>query len=431
TSPALAFFAGYPATGAHTYGVETRAGVAGVDGLPAARDVQVSGDGANVYVAGPGDGAVAVFARELAGPNLGSLTFVQVARDGAGGFEGLAGANALAVAPDGFNVYVSGGGEDAVAVLRRDAAAGGTLAFVGVERQGFGQVTGLAGPAGVALTPDGRLLLATGRVADAVVAFARPVDSFCSGGAGTVLHDVVNIAAGSRIVYTITGILSPSICAPPYPCATPLVNQASVAVPPGTTDPTPGNNTDIDQDDISVRVNLQILKTDDIATLRGLEGARAAAVSPDGRHLYAVGQVGDAVVVLRRDLATGALTFRQSLRDGVGGVDGLNGAAAVAIDPTGVHVYVAGSADNAVAVFRREADSASPAFGELTFVERLQNGFGGVANLLGPSSLALTDDGRFLYAAASGSSAVVLFHRNVDAESGSFGKLAYGGAVVD
>ncbi len=428
---ALAFFARDPGTGALTYREVKRDGEAGVDGLAAARDVQVSGDGANVYVAGPGDGAVAVFARELAGPNLGSLTFVQVARDGAGGFEGLAGANALAVAPDGFNVYVSGGGEDAVAVLRRDAAAGGTLAFVGVERQGFGQVTGLAGPAGVALTPDGRLLLATGRLADAVVAFARPVDSFCSGGAGTVLHDVVNIAAGSRIVYTITGILSPSICAPPYPCATPLVNQASVAVPPGTTDPTPGNNTDIDQDDISVRVNLQILKTDDIATLRGLEGARAAAVSPDGRHLYAVGQVGDAVVVLRRDLATGALTFRQSLRDGVGGVDGLNGAAAVAIDPTGVHVYVAGSADNAVAVFRREADSASPAFGELTFVERLQNGFGGVANLLGPSSLALTDDGRFLYAAASGSSAVVLFHRNVDAESGSFGKLAYGGAVVD
>lgn len=428
---ALAFFSRNPANGSLAFREVKRDGEAGVDGLAAARDVQVSGDGANVYVAGPGDGAVAVFARELAGPNLGALTFAQVVRDGAGGFEGLAGANALAVAPDGFNVYVSGGGEDAVAVLRRDAAAGGALGFVGVERQGFGQVSGLAGPAGVALTPDGRFLLATGRMSDAVAAFERPVDSFCSGGSGTVLHDVVSIASGSRIVYTITGVLSPSICAPPYPCATPLVNEASVTVPSGTADPTPGNNVDIDQDDLSVRVNLEILKTDDIATLQGLAGARAAAVSPDGRHVYAAGQVGDAVVVLERDPATGELGFRQSLRDGVGGVDGLNGAAAVALDPTGAHVYVAGSADNAVAVFRRQTDPAAASFGELTFVERLQNGFGGVANLLGPNALAITDDGRFLYAGAAGSSSVVRFLRDADPASASFGKLAYTGAAVD
>lgn len=47
------------------------------------------------------------------------------------------------------------------------------------------------------------------------------------------------------------------------------------------------------------------------------------------------------------------MTFAEAEMDGVGGVDGLYYAYGVAVTPDGQHVYVAGSEDNAVAVFGR------------------------------------------------------------------------------
>ena len=41
--------------------------------------------------------------------------------------------------------------------------------------------------------------------------------------------------------------------------------------------------------------------------------------------------------------------------DGVGGVDGLWGAHSVTVSPDGSHLYAAGQLDNAVAVFSRNS----------------------------------------------------------------------------
>lgn len=57
-----------------------------------------------------------------------------------------------------------------------------------------------------------------------------------------------------------------------------------------------------------------------------LDGVRGLAMSPDGRHIYAVSNNDDALVTLRRDTFTGRMTFGGELRDGVGEVNGLNGA---------------------------------------------------------------------------------------------------------
>ena len=75
----------------------------------------------------------------------------------------------------------------------------------------------------------------------------------------------------------------------------------------------------------------------------------------------------DAVAVFSRDAASGELTFVQVLKDGVGGVDGLDWASSVTLSPDGHHVYVAGSLDNAVVVFSRNVVS-----GKLTFVEAIE-----------------------------------------------------------
>ena len=60
------------------------------------------------------------------------------------------------------------------------------------------------------------------------------------------------------------------------------------------------------------------------------------------------------MAVFSRNSTTGALTFVEVQKDGVGGVDGLNGARSVTVSPDGSHLYAAGLLDHAVAVFSTE-----------------------------------------------------------------------------
>ena len=50
------------------------------------------------------------------------------------------------------------------------------------------------------------------------------------------------------------------------------------------------------------------------------------ALSPDGANLYVAGSFEGALVVFRRDPASGRPTSLEERRDGCGGIDGLNGA---------------------------------------------------------------------------------------------------------
>ena len=146
-----------------------RNGEAGVDGLAGAADVVVSGDGANVYVAGRHDGTVATFDRDT---GTGTLTFLARHRDGEAGVDGLAGARALALSPDGMHLYVAGMDEDAVAVFARNGGTG-ALTPSGVARNKTNGVDGLTGPYAVAVSPDGAHVYVTGFFDDSVVVFAR------------------------------------------------------------------------------------------------------------------------------------------------------------------------------------------------------------------------------------------------------------------
>ncbi|MEO7794488.1 MAG: beta-propeller fold lactonase family protein [Thermoanaerobaculia bacterium] len=425
---AVAVFDRNPATGQLNFAQSKVDGVGGVDGLAVPRSVVVSPDDLNVYVAGSGDSAIAVFSRDIV---LGTLTFVQAVRDGVGSADGLAGVSALAVSGDGglgFHLYAAGSGENALGIFRRDASDAGRLTFVGSERDGSGGVDGLAGSADVAISPDGGIVVAAGPVDDALALFRRPTDSSCSSGSdftgpAIVLDDVVNIAAHSEVVYKVTGQVDPELCQV-YPCtAVDLINTATATAP---TDTNAGNNSDTDTDDLSPRADLEITKTDHISVLQGLNGASAIAVSPDGMGVYATGLIGDGVAAFTRTLVTGALTFIESERDSVAGVDGLNGAAAVIVSGDGAQVYVAGSGDNAVVVFARDAST-----NELTQLDLERNGFSGVTGLLGPDGLALSNDGTHLYVAAAGSSSVAIFGRDNAPASPTFGELTFIGEVRD
>jgi cysteine-rich repeat protein len=151
---------------------------------------------------------------------------------------------------------------------------------------------------------------------------------------------------------------------------------------------------------------------DGVNNLDGIHAARALALSPGGSHLYVSGAEDDAVVVFSRDAVTGLLTFVELQKDGIGGVDGLARTRSVVVSPDGAHVYVGGRSDDAIAIFARDAVT-----GALTFSGMVKDGVNGVNGLDGVHALAVSPDAAHLYAVGDRDDTLVLFDR--DASSGA------------
>ncbi len=145
----------------------------------------------------------------------------------------------------------------------------------------------------------------------------------------------------------------------------------------------------------------------------GLSGDPVSiAVSPDGRHVYVAQRSDSSIAVFERAPDTGALMFIETQRDGAGGIEGLRGAASVAISPDGSHVYAAGQSDDAVSVFSRNAET-----GALEFVLAQIDGVGGSDSLENVASVAVSPDGRHLYVSSPTEGSLGVFER--DAATGA------------
>lgn len=351
-----------PALGTLTY-VEAQYDGPATDGLGGASAVALSPDvdgpggepgGEHLYVVGALDGAIAAFERDTA---TGTLLYIDGWMDGesqgAQTIDGLAGAAAVAISPDGFNVYVAGHLDDGVATFVRNPLLG-ILTYGGVRKDGGSGGTHLDGASGVAISPDGQHLYATADIDDAVTVFERDV----------ALNGAITFVESHQ---------------------------------------------------------------DGASSVDGLDGAAGVAVAPDGAHVYVVGKDDDAVVAFRRDDDSqsadfGKLTFIEDLHDGdtqgLVTIDGLNGARAVAVSPDGRHVYVAAFDDGAVSVFARNLDPQSSDYGRLTFLAvrsatESPAGPGGIpSGLLGASSLSVAPDGQHLYVGGTSSDSIVVFQRN-------------------
>ncbi len=79
--------------------------------------------------------------------------------------------------------------------------------------------------------------------------------------------------------------------------------------------------------------------------VRGLIGANEVLVTPGGGYVIAAGFSGDSVSVFRRDATDGRLKFVQLLREGTGGANGQDGAAALALSPDATKLYVGSLGD--------------------------------------------------------------------------------------
>lgn len=261
------------------------------------------------------------------------------------------------------------------------ATALASLAFDFVEREidGAGGVELLAGAFGVAASSDGRHVYVAGSLDDAVTVFAR---SSSSG----VLDFASAVAPGIDALDVPTDVVLSPDGAHLYVTGS---NSDTIAV--------------FARDAVSGALAFVEREKDGEGGVADLNGARVSVVSPDGAHVYVACAADDAVVTFARDSESGALLHLGSVRDAVGGVDGLDAVVAIAMSPDGGHVYAAGLFDNEIAVFERNAGS-----GALDFVEAE------AASLGGPSGVVVSPDGAQVYVSNGLAGSLVQFDRDAD-----------------
>jgi len=376
--------------------------------LPGAADAAVmDGAGENLYVGSSIDRALYVYQRE---PDTGNLSLTQTldSFDAAAPFDGsaLAGLAVLAVSEDGEHLVSGGADADTLAVFRRQPFSG-TLEPMQRVRQGdffdpSDEETevqgGVEGVAGLAFSSDGQHVFTAaqpGQVGvfsrlapDPTFGFLEAVFDDADDGFGDEAEGLLGARAAAlsdngRFVYTAaSGQIGSS------------TDSGALVVlerDPASTDP--GRH-------LQFR---QALRNEREGVV-GLDGA--VDVETLGEDIYVVSERDHAIARFRQldpDGPDAEVEFVEAIFDG-DLTDGLNGAAAVTINPAGTHVYVASRFDHSVVIFRRD-----PATGALDYRGRAENGVGGTTGLLGANALAISTDGQQLYAAARQSDAVVVF----------------------
>jgi 6-phosphogluconolactonase (cycloisomerase 2 family) len=308
-------------------------------------------------------------------------------------------ASAVAVSPDGAHVYVSAGNGDALVAFTRDPGTG-RLENVQTVLDDTDGVDGLNTTSSVTLSPDGAHLYATSAGESAIAVFSRDTST---GRLTFVEAEFEGVAGVQGLEVAHESVVSP--------------DGAHVYVAsPGretATSPVPGRISHFDRDAWSGALSFVGVVTDDVGGITGLDGVSSVTSSPDGAHLYTTAFRDDAVAVFERNAITGAIHFVQVQADGVGGVDGLDGATEATVSPDGAQLYSVsiahtfGGGENALVTFDR--DSAT---GELQFSEVQFGGGGGIGALLQPSSVSLPSGGGLALVTGVLADAVSMFSRD-------------------
>lgn len=155
----------------------------------------------------------------------------------------------------------------------------------------------------------------------------------------------------------------------------------------------------------------------------GLDGAMDVAISPDGKSVYVLGFLDNAIAIFSRDPASGALTQLAAPNgciadagDGVACQDGLGllGPSGVTVSSDNAHVYVASL--GGLTTFVR-----NPSTGVLTQLPGADgciddnNGFFGCTDAYGelsPTELLVSPDGKFVYTTSQNAGTISVFARN-------------------
>lgn len=410
---ALALLA-VPAGAAGDVGALTPLGTINEVGLVSAWDVAVSPDGESVYVTGNDGDAIAIFDRS---PATGLLTPQGCIADAdlvgcAQTQQGLNGPTGVAVSSDGKSVYVSSEDDHAIVRFNRDEDGGltpvGCISDVS-DPAGCGATQpGLLQANDVAVSPDGKSVYVVARGDHAIVNFNRAADDPVPGALNPqgCVSDVGLTDCGA--VATAEG----------------LGDAQAVAVSPdGKSVYVVSRNEQsilrFDRDNAGVLTNPGCIA--DVGSItacglgntqQGLGGARDVAVSEDGKSVYVASQGDSAVVRFDRSAANGALTPRGCIEDAGGSAgcattqQGLQHAYGVAVSPDGRSVYAVGANDHATVWFDRAADGGLA-----------QRDFFTASGLGFPHRVAVSPDNTSVYVPSTGNSTLFSFFRSTTAVS--------------
>lgn len=380
-------------------------------GMPGARGVVVSPDGANVYVAGASASAVAAFARAADGKltPIGCIADVGAPTSCAAHAEGLAAPQYLAISPDGKNVYAAGGGADNAVVTLDRAPGSGLLSAAGCSRDvesastncGTSTAPALAGAEGVVVSPDGRNVYVAAQGDSAVSTFARDPAT----GALTYGSCISSGAVGCGATTPAPGDL--------------LYPRGATIAPDGLGVYIAGANSGVAafRREPSTGALTWVQSTAELAPALVV----GVAVSPDGSSVYAGSVNRSAVFGFRRDVTTAMLTAAGCVKDPSsvatcaatsGGMPGTEG---VVVAPDGASLYSTSFYGSALATFARNpVDGLLSPTGCFRDVTGLALGCSTLVEGLGSSRAVTTSpDGRTVYATGQGDAAVAVFAREL------------------
>ncbi len=308
-----------------------------------------------------------------------------------GDIRGLNGAIVSRVSHDGKFVYAAGYSDHSIAIFSRNNT-NGSLDYVDRVRNLHDGVSGLKYVHDIQLSPDGRWLFAVGYGDNCLVVFSRNQST----GELTFLDKRKHGQTDSG--GKITALKRPRALAISADAANVYVaSQGNSSIGVFSFDNVTG-----------ALLWIERIK-DGSGGVDGLRDVLDLAVTPDGKHVYGADYGEDEVAIFSRDLNDGSLTFEGRVRDGGGGVDGLDGVASLAVSPEGAQLYAAGINDDAVAVFNRDQTT-----GLLTFVEQQRNGVNGVDGLNGARDVESAGGGRQVWAAGQFDQSAALFTRRDD-----------------
>ena len=392
----ISVFSRDPNTGSLTFIEDQVDGTGGITGMQGTYSLMVTPDGEQVYATGSYDNALVVFSRNTA---TGRLSFVQKYVDDTNGFDGLSGGTAVMVSPDGMTVFVAGSDEDAIGIFTRNPMDG-TLSFVNTITDGSGGVSGMEYPIALLISPDGENMYTTSFSNGALVSFDLNMTS------GSLSY-MATTSSGNSDFVGLTGAEDIAVSA----------DNKHLYVAGNTDDGVVVLERDLSTGQLSF-VEVVLDNQNGINTLNGVNGV---SVSPDGKSVYVTAFWEHAVTVFDRDATTGKLTFREMHRDGISGVDGLNGSNNVRVSADGKNVYASSFWEHGMAVFSRDTNT-----GALTFLQTLKNGQGGVDGIIRPSSITESPDENHIYVTGAFSNAIAIFSR-----SATDGSLTYVGVMKD
>jgi fibronectin-binding autotransporter adhesin len=333
------------------------------------------------------------------------------------------GSRAIALSPDGRNVYVASSKSDAIAIFARDAGngrltqpegPGGCIAAKGAE--GCATAIGLDGPNSVAVSRDGRNVYATSRAANSIAVFKRNRKT----GALKQLPPAFGCVAGAPIPGCASGraLVGPDVVVVSPDGANVYVGSfLGNAVATFTRDPASGA---LAQPGGSAGCIAEAT-SGGCAHAVALGAPEGLAASGNGASVYVATALSNALLVLARDPSTGALTqpangsgciVDVALSGCTTGAQ-LSGANAVAVSPRGGDVYVTSLFSDSVTSFTPTASGGLAQLqgtaGCLVWLRAVGCSFGRA--LSAPEGLAVSPDGANVYAAAFATGAIAVLDR--------------------